>query len=149
ATGTIFGNMTFTGGTLSTAHQLLAADASGITFGNGAVFTQRLLATGSVFGTSGTANTIIFASRATFVSQAGSNSLVLGQPRSNVTFHASCLYGHGQRGSPSMCRRAYANFEYNTNSPIAPAGGNALSIDNLPVDQGTFDLGMTGAVNLR
>src|SRR6266568_55693 len=93
-TGSISGSMTLAGG----AHTLLAASASGITFQNGSAFTAGTGFTGTAFGSTGTANTVIFASGSKYTSLAGSAPFGLGQPSSKVVFQSGSLYSHQQSG---------------------------------------------------
>ena len=92
ATGSISGNMTFSSTTASQANQLLAADASGVTFNSGATFIQSTNSTGTVFGNSGTANTIVFTSGSAFMQGAGSAPFGLTQPASKVVFQTGSLF---------------------------------------------------------
>lgn len=146
ATGSVSGAMTFSGA----AHSLTAADASGIIFNSPGSFTQGTGCTGNVFGNTGTANTIVFASGSSFVQQAGSNPFGLGQPASKVVFQTGSLFSFQQNSAPSFSGRTYANLEINFAAfSQSPTGSAALSIDDLTVTLGTLNLGMTGTFNLK
>ena len=139
ATGSISGNMT-TSASAGSAHQLLAADVSGITFNSGATFLQSTNSTGSIFGTSGTANTIVFASGSAFMQGAGSNPFGLTQPASKVLFQTGSLFKFLiASGSPSFSGRTYGNFENAATGTITPTGTAAVSVDNLTITSGTFN----------
>ena len=145
ATGNIAGSMTVTGA----PHRLLAADASAITFNSGAIFTQTTGFTGSVFGTTGTANVIVFASGSTFVFQAGSNPFGLGQPSSKVVFQSGSLYRHESTNTPSFSGRKYANFELNyATANVTGTGSNPLAMDSITITLGTLNLQITGTVGI-
>lgn len=138
--GTISGNITFT----NAAHNLTAADANGITFSSPANFTQGTGCTGNVFG-SGTSNSIIFGSGTTFTQNAGSNPFSKTQPASVVVFQAGNLYLAQQAngGGLSFSGRTFANLEYNATGTVGASGTAALVVNNLIIDQGTFNWGMT------
>jgi hypothetical protein len=140
AKGSISGSMTFSTAT----NRLTAANAIGITFNSGSTFTQGAGNTGNIFGSTGTANAIVFASGATFISQAGASPFGLSEPNSKVIFQTGSLYSHQQALSPSFSGRTYANFEQNVNATITVTGSNAVSIDDLTVTQGTLNFNMTG-----
>jgi hypothetical protein len=144
ATGSILGNMTFSGG----VHKITAVDAAGLTFQSGSTFTQGLLCTGNVFGASGgTTNSVVFASGSTFIQKTGSNPFASPTPASIVQFQTGSLFSNQQTGTPSFSGRTYANFEQDcTVGPptITVTGGGAVSIDNFTVKNGTFLFNMTG-----
>ncbi|MFM2081728.1 MAG: hypothetical protein RL380_419, partial [Verrucomicrobiota bacterium] len=146
AKGSISGSMTFAGA----ANQLLAADASAITFNSGATFTADTGNTGNPFGSSGTANTVIFASGSTFIQNAGSNPFGLGQPSSKVTFQAGSLYKMQVNSAPSLSGRTYANLEINaTGFSQSGTGTAALSIDNLTMTVGVLNLNLTAGIAIN
>jgi hypothetical protein len=140
STGSISGNMTFSGA----AHKLDAADASGITFNNGAIFTQGASCTGNVFTAAGTTNAIVFANGSTFISSAGSNPFGFAAPNSKVVFQTGSLFKLQQAAAPSLSGRTYANFEYNIASSQSGTGGSAFVCDNLTITLGTFNINVTG-----
>ena len=151
ATGSISGSMTFSAGS-SAVHQLTAVDASGITFNSGSTFTQGTNSTGNVFGSSGTANTIVFASGAIFDQKDGSNPFALVQPSSKVVFQTGSLFRITASGvTPTFNGRTYANFQYNPGgaNTQSPTGASTVSIDDLTVTTGTLNVGMTGTFNLK
>ncbi len=138
ATGSVSGSMTISAG----VHKLTAADASGITFQSGSTFTANP-SSGNAFGTTGTANSIVFANGSTFVFKTGSNPFALTAPASLVVFQTGSLYS-SQGGTPAFSGRTYANFEMASGS-ASVTGGSAVSIDNLTIDAGTtLNFGMTG-----
>ena len=143
STGSISGSMTFSGG----AHTLIGVNASAITFNSGATFTQGASFSGSAFGTTGTANTVVFASGSIFDHKAGSNPFGLGAPSSKVTFQSGSLYRITASGtSPSFAGRTYANFQYNPGgaNSITASGSTALVMEDVTVTTGTFNYNMTG-----
>ena len=144
ATGSISGNMTFSSTTASQANQLLAADASGITFNSGATFIQSTNSTGTVFGNSGTANTIVFTSGSAFMQGAGSAPFGLTQPASKVVFQTGSLFKMLVSQAPSFSGRTYANFEWAIAGTQSPSGASAFVCDNLTVSLGTLNVNMTG-----
>ncbi len=140
ATGSVSGSMTFAGG----IHKLTATDASGITFANGSAFTAGTSFSGNPFGT-GTANSVIFQSGASFIQIAGSNPFALTAPASIVVFQTGSLFKLMSTGTPSVSGRTYANFEMDIpNCKITLTGVSAVSIDNLTVTNGTLNFNMTG-----
>jgi autotransporter-associated beta strand protein len=150
ATAGISGSMDFSSATAGTANQLLAADASGITFNSGATFTQNTNSTGNVFGSSGTANTIIFTSGSTFIQFAGSNPFGLTQPNSKVVFQTGSLFKIQQNAAPSLSGRTYANLEINFASFSQTATGtNPLNVDDLIITLGVLNLNLTGGINIK
>ncbi|HVM59820.1 MAG TPA: HYR domain-containing protein [Verrucomicrobiae bacterium] len=140
AKGSISGSMTFSTAT----NRLTATDPIGITFNSGSTFTQAAGNNGNVFGSAGTANAIVFASGSTFVSQAGANPFGLGEPNSKVIFQTGSLYSHQQVPAPSFSGRTYADFELDVNATITVTGSNAVSMDDLTINQGTLNFNMTG-----
>ncbi|HKQ57603.1 MAG TPA: putative Ig domain-containing protein, partial [Candidatus Eisenbacteria bacterium] len=146
ATGSVAGSVTFS----NAAHQLDAADASGVTFQSGASLTQGTGATGNVFTNAGTANAIVFAGGSTLTQLAGSNPFGLTQPASKVVFQSGSNFSLQFNTTPSMSGRTYANFELNASgATVSVTGGNPLSMEDLTVTAGTLNLGMTGTFNLK
>jgi len=139
ATGSISGSMDFSSATSTTPNQLLAADASGITFNSGAVFTQNTNNTGAIFGGSGTGK-VIFTSGATFIQNFGSNP----NAGTVTTFQTGSLYKFTVAQAPGLSGRTYANFEYANGSSQTGTGGSACVMDNLTVTSGTFNFNVTG-----
>lgn len=147
AVAVIDGTMTFTAG----AHKLTAADANGITFSNGSVFTAGTGMTGNPFGTTGTANSVIFTNGSEMNQSAGSNPFALAQPASIVVFQTGSLFRLTANITPSVSGRTYANFELDfPTATITATGTAALTMDNLTVTNGSITFGMTtGGFNLR
>jgi hypothetical protein len=146
ATASIDGSMNFSS---VAAHKLTAADASAITFNNGAVFTAGTGLTGNVFGTT-SLNSVVFASGSVYVQQGGSNPFGAGQPSSVVVFQTGSLYRIEGNFTPSLSGRTYANLELNSSvAPISGSGTAVLNIDDLTITQGSFSIGMTGTFNIR
>ena len=144
ATGSISGNMTFS----TSTNTIIVADASGLTFNSGATLTQNTGNTGAIFGTSGTANVVLFASGSTYVNVVGSSPFGLTQPASKVTFQAGSLFRAQQAngGGVSFSGRTYANLEFSGTGTATLSGASAVSIDNLTI-AGTMtavNIGMTG-----
>jgi hypothetical protein len=139
ATGSIAGSMTF-----STApHKLQAADASGITFESGAVFTTGTGFSSNAFGNT-YANSIVFANGSSYVHTAGSNPFALTQPASVVVFQAGSLYKAISSTTPAFSGRTYANFEMDAvGVTLTTTGGSAVSINNLTITNGTLNFNMT------
>jgi hypothetical protein len=146
AKGSISGSMTFSA-TAATAHSLTAADAGGITFNSGSTFTQGTNDTGNVFGNSGAAGTVVFASGSAFIQQGGNNPFGPSNPK--VVFQTGSLFSLQQNAQPSASGKTYANFEYNINATNAVSGGSPLNMDNLSVVQGAFNVNMAGGFNLN
>ena len=105
------------------------------------MFTQNV--TGNIFNNTGTANSVVFASGATFVFKLGSNPFALTAPSSRVLFKTGSLYRHESSNSPSLSNRTYANFTYNYSGTISTTGATGFTCDDLTVSQGTLNLNMT------
>jgi hypothetical protein len=154
-TGIIGGTFTFTSTVTATGHRLQAVDASAITFQNGAVFNYGPFAGGGAFG-GGTGvsglNSIVFQSGSKFVFRSianGSNPFAATAPNSVVVFQSGSTYEHQSNLSPSFSGRTYANFVMNfAGGNVSVIGGNTLNIQDITVTDGTFNLNMTGRVNI-
>jgi len=145
ATGSISGTMNF-----STApNTIIVTDASGLTFNSGSSLTQNTGNTGNIFGTTGTPNVVIFASGSTFEQIVGASPFGLTQPASKIIFNTGSLFKLSVANTPAFNGRIYANFEYNASGTSSPTGGNAVSIDNLTISQGTFNFNMTAVSSIR
>jgi hypothetical protein len=144
ATGSISGSMTFSSG----AHKLTSADPSGITFQSGSTFATGTGFSGNSFG-NGTANSIIFANGSSYIFNGGGNLFGLTAPASVVVFQNGSLYKHQSSSLPSVAGRTYANFEYNSAGTTSVTGATALTLDNLTVSQGTFNVNVQAGVNLK
>jgi hypothetical protein len=143
ATASISGNMTFSS-TVATAHRLTGADAGSIIFNNGSVFTAGTNFSGNAFGT-GTANSVTFTSGSVYIHQAGSNPFVNNPPNSITVFQTGSLYKLISNSTPSFSGKTYANFEMDaTGITVTTTGGNAVTMDNLTVTNGTLNFNMTG-----
>ncbi len=138
STGTITGSMTLSS---AAAHRLLAADASGITFQSGSIFTAGTSLSGNPFGTTNL-NSIVFASGSTFIAIAGSNPFGAAAPSSVVVFQTGSLYKN-QVAAPSFSGRTFANFEQ-VSGTATVTGGSAVAIDNLTITGGTLNFNLTG-----
>lgn len=146
-TSIIDGDMTFSGG----AHKFTAADASGITFNTGSSFTAGTGFSSNPFGTTGTANSVVFVSGSTFNQVAGSNPFALAQPASIVVFQTGSLFRMLSNLAPSLSGRTYADLEIdNAAFSQSGTGGGALSIDNLTITQGLLlGLNTTGGISIK
>ena len=144
ATASITGSMDFSGA----ANTFTAADASGITFNNGAVLTQNTSSTGNIFG-SGTANSVVFASGSTFAQVVGSNPFQKTQPASVVVFNHGSLYRFLGNIAPSSSGRTYANIEINSATfSQSGGGGTSWNMDNLTITQGALTIAATSTTNI-
>jgi hypothetical protein len=144
-TSSISGNITLSASSKATNHKLTATDVTAYTFNEGSVLTAGTNFSGSVFGSTGTANIAIFNSGSTYVCIAGSNPFALTQPKSKVIFQPGSNYIHQSSQSPSFSGRTYSNFELNSNGSTISATGNvAVSIDNLTITSGTLKFSMDG-----
>ncbi|MFN8305985.1 MAG: T9SS type A sorting domain-containing protein [Ferruginibacter sp.] len=146
-TSIIDGDMTFSGG----AHKFTAADASGITFNTGSSFTAGTGFSSNPFGTTGTANSVVFVSGSTFNQIAGSNPFALAQPASIIVFQTGSLFRMLGNLIPSLSGRIYADLEIdNAAFSQSGTGGGALSIDNLTITQGLlFGINTTGGISIK
>src|SRR5262249_35036557 len=91
-------------------------------------------------------NSVVFNAGALFVQVAGGNPFGAVAPSSVVTFQPGSRYRLDGPATPSMSGRTYADFEYNVAGSQAVSGGLSANIDTLVVDQGTFNLNMSGGV---
>ncbi|TWH99435.1 hypothetical protein IQ05_03063 [Flavobacterium tiangeerense] len=149
ATGIVAGSMTFSSATANTINTITAADASGLTFTNGATLTQSTNSTGSIFG-NGTSNSVIFASGSTFIQAAGSNPFQKTQPASVVVFQTGSLFKIIGNISSAFSGRTYPNLEIAaTGYNQSPTGGAVLSIDNLTITTGILNMNLTSAVSIK
>lgn len=140
ATGSIYGSMDFS----TASNQVTAADASGLTFNSGAVFTQNTGNTGNVFG-SGTANSVIFLNGSTFIQYGGSNPFSKTAPASVTVFNTGSLFKIKGSLYPAFNGRTYSNLEIDApGSNFSPTGSSAVTMDNLTVTNGTLNFNVTG-----
>lgn len=145
ATASINGNMTFS----TAANTLIGTDASSITFNSGSAFTQGSGSTGGVFGTSGTANTVIFANGSKFEQFDGSNPFQLTAPSSKVVFQTGSLFKLSGAIAPDFAGRTYANFEYNNSGTSTATGSSGVTMDNLTVTLGTFNSNVSSTSSIK
>lgn len=146
ATGSVSGSMTFAGA----AHKLDARDSGAITVTSGATITQAPLCTGSLFDVSTTADAVVFAAGATFVSQAGANPFKLSQPASKVVFQSGSLYRHEQNGSPSFSGRSYGDFELKASGAVnGGTGSGPCSMDGITITSGALTTLFAGPMTIR
>ncbi len=142
ATAAIGGTVTFinTANGSPRSHRLQAADAGAIVFQSGAVFTAADLS-GNPFGGTGQANTVLFQSGSTYVSQDGASPFGLAQPASKVVFQSGSLFKLEQGIGFQLLGRTYANVEINTTSVINNlfGGSGVATMDNLNFVQGTLN----------
>ena len=138
ATGSISGTVAFS----NAAHKLTAVDASGITFQTGSSFTAGLLFASNAFGTTGTANSVVFANGSKYYAYAGANPFALTAPASIVVWQAGSTYVLKNTGAPSLGNRTYANFELDEATGASFTSSSALTMDNLIVTSGSWSLGI-------
>ena len=134
------------------AHRLTSTDASGITFNSGGSCTQGTAFSGGAFGTSGTANGVIFASGSTFIHFAGQNPFQLTQPSSLVVFQTGSLYKiTGNAVGPSVNGRIYADLEFAGSGNSSMTGSTApCIIDNLTITSGgTININMQDGLLIK
>lgn len=142
-TGTIDGTFEVRGA----AHRLLAADASSLLV-SGTVATLPDF-TGSLFGTTNL-NSVVFQNGSTYDQGAGSNPFGAGAPNSVLVFQTGSLYRFtAASGAPSLSGRTYANFEYASSQTLNSTGGNPLTVNNLTVTSGIFNLNLTGGITIN
>ncbi len=146
-TGNISGAVTLQGG----AHKLTAADANGITFNSGAIFTAGTAFSGNPFGPAGsTSNSVIFTNGSTYIQQAGSNPFASTQPASIVVFQTGSLFKLQGNLTPSLSGRTYSNFELDFAAALITTTASAtVNIDNLTITQGSLNFGATGTFNIK
>ncbi|MBS4057523.1 MAG: hypothetical protein KGZ82_09425 [Bacteroidales bacterium] len=142
-TASISGSMAFQ----EAAHKLLCADAAGVSFETGSVFTAGTGMTGNAFGTT-SLNSVVFKSGSVYVHNAGGNPFGASQPNSVVVFQTASLF-RLQTGSVAFTGRTYADFEYNNNGSCSASGTSAVVIDNMTITQGVFNMNMTGTPGHR
>ncbi len=144
ATGAIGGRVSIGLG----APRLRGSAVNSLVFQNGS-----LLQTTPDFGTSpfGTTafNSVLFENGSLYVQSGGGNPFGATQPNSVVTFAAGSRFRLDSSVSPPASGRTYADFEYNNSGTASISGSSLFQVDNLTVSQGTFNVGMTGPVNIR
>jgi hypothetical protein len=147
-TGSINGHITITG----SGHIFKAASASGITFQSGSVFNDSTGATAAAFGSSGTANSIVFTSGSEYIhGTTAGNPFQLTAPSSLVVFNHGSTFLLTAVSSPSFSGRTYGNFIYKptgTGTVPTTSGGSAFSVDTMTI-LGNFNMGQTGAASIK
>ncbi len=142
-TGSVFGDIVLgSGAKTSQSHKIMAADANGLIFENGATCATFQSSTGNPFGST-IASSVIFASGSTFIFKGGANPFSLAQPKSIVVFQVGSLYKHSSTRAPAISGRTYGNFEYATSAAISSTGSAKFVCDNLTISSGTFNLNTT------
>ena len=135
------------------ANKLQALDVNGIVFqstgraiiGSGSSSTPF----GDGTGASGF-NSVLFHFGSTYIAQTAVAVFGSGAPSAVVVFWPGSRFRMDVAFTPAASGRTYADFEYNVpggNTSIT--GGNPFQVDSLIVTQGTFTVGMTGAVTIR
>lgn len=151
STGTVGGNITMLTLSGSAAHRLQAIDASAITFNSGSICTFGPNVAGNIFGI-GTApsslNSVVFASGSRYIAKGGSNPFGAGQPNSVCIFQSGSTFDCQITG-PAFSGRTYANYEQNIAGTVTATGGAASTIENITINDGTFNYNMTGRVNIK
>lgn len=145
ATGSISGAMTFAGG----AHKLTAADASGLSFESGAIFTTGTSFSGNAYGNV-TAGSVIFKSGSIYVHTSGSNPFATTPPI--TIFQTGSRYKQATNGSPSLSGRTYADLEIDaaTFNQATMTGGNPLILDNLIITNCLVaNFNLTGGITIN
>jgi hypothetical protein len=142
-TGTIAGTFEARGA----AHRLLAADASSLSVSG----TVNALTgfTGNLFGTTNL-NSVVFQNGSTYDQAAGSNPFGASAPSSVLVWQAGSLYRFSAAsGAPSLSGRTYANFEYASSQTVNSTGAGGLTMNNLTVSSGTFNINLTGGITIN
>ncbi|MFZ4521271.1 MAG: T9SS type A sorting domain-containing protein [Bacteroidales bacterium] len=144
-TGTVGGFITFSG---AAAHRITAADASGITFQNGSVYTSGVGLSGNAFGTTNY-NSIVFSNGSKYVNSSGANPFGASAPNSVVEWQTGSTYVHQSTASPIMANRTYADFELNLATGASPTFSSPVTMDNLTVTSGTWSLGVKAQFDIK
>ena len=148
ATGDIAGTTNLAGA----AHRITARDAGSLAYNSGATCMANVGFTGNPFGAgTGTSalNSVEFRLGSIYQHIAGANPFGASAPASVVTFLAGSRYRLDGAITPSMSGRTYADFEYNNAGAQSPTGNSPLTLDSLIITRGTFNLNVTGGVQLR
>ncbi|MBS1515554.1 MAG: T9SS type A sorting domain-containing protein [Bacteroidetes bacterium] len=151
STGSIAGTLSMLSNSGSPAHRFQSPDASSVTFTNGSVCICGPNFSGNMFG-AGTApsglNSMIFQSGSRFIARGGSNPFGAGQPSSVVTFQSGSTFDCQITG-PAFSGRTYANFELNNAGTVTATGSATSTIENITINDGTFNYNMTGRSNIK
>src|SRR5207244_3432916 len=119
-----------------------------LSFENGSSLTISSGLTGNVFGTT-SLNSVVFQSGSVLAQASGANPFGATAPNSVVTFLPGSRFRLDANLTPSMSGRSYADFEYNTLGPLNNTGTLAAKMDNVFVDQGTWNINLTGPVDIK
>ncbi|MCX6309143.1 MAG: T9SS type A sorting domain-containing protein [Bacteroidia bacterium] len=149
ATGTVGGNVTFSGSSSGTGlnHQITSADAAGVTFASGAIMTAGANFTGVPFGTTPN-GAVIFSTASTYIHASGGTPFGGANAVNVATFNTGSLYKYtGVEGTvgtvvtakPAVAAKTYGNYEVNTAATISSANpaGN-FSYENITVNGTSF-----------
>lgn len=150
STASISGNFTMSGAG-TTAHRLQSPDASSVTFNSGAICTFGPSVGGNIFGIGAapsSLNSVIFASGSRYVARGGSNPFGAGQPSSVCIFQSGSTFD-AQIISPAFSGRTYANYEQNFAGTVTATGSSSSTIENITINDGTFNYNMTGRSNIK
>jgi len=151
STGSINGTFSMLSNTGSPAHRFQSPDASSVTFSSGSVCICGPNFSGNMFG-AGTApsglNSMVFQSGSRFIARGGSNPFGAGQPNSVVVFQSGSTFDCQITG-PAFSGRTYANYEQNIAGTVTATGGAASTIENITINDGTFNYNMTGRCNIK
>jgi len=121
-TGLVDGVITFDGVATSAvppggsgAHSITAASAGALVFANGSYMIAGQYASGSPFGTTGAANTVVFNSGSRYVYKGGANPFGLSAPSSKVNFQSGSTFENAVSyltsiAIPSLSGRTYPNY---------------------------------------
>jgi hypothetical protein len=106
---------------------------------------------GPIFTTSGTANAIHFMGGSTLSVSAGCNPFGLTQPSSKIVLDSGSFFVFSGGGNPDLDGRTYGHFRFNVGggAVCSAAGAATLTMEDLVVNAGTLNIGMTGAFNLK
>jgi plastocyanin len=152
STGNVSGNFTMRAYGGATPHRFNALDANAVTFESGSIFTFGPLTSGNSFG-NGTGvsgpSSMIFASGSKYIFRSGSNPFGGSGPTTVTIFQSGSTYDHQSGTTPSFSGRSYANYEQNINSTITVSGNSAITIENITINDGTFNYNMTGRSNIK
>jgi len=131
------------------AHRYLSANMNSFLFKNGSQAVAETGFDGSMFGTTGTANTTIFEAGSAYIYKDGDNPFGLSAPSSKVVFQLNSKYIHQHPfNAPASSGRTYAIFEmdhpsFNSNL----TGGSTMTCQKIIVKQANnLKLNLTGLV---
>ena len=133
STALIAGNLNFT----NQAHVLTSTVASAIQFNSPAVFTAGTSFSGSPFGTTGTANVVVFNSGSTYTNTAGNGPWGLAAPSSRVVFNSGSKQIWRATAGIQTSGRTFANLTVQNNTALSAAGTGDFAVDTLTVESGS------------